>query len=176
MHGDRLQIIPPYYEKLTINSCRSVQKVSFSIMQPQRQTTYLLSYAPSDDSDQPAQARNLIRLFTRCNLNSQWCKVSSCGRRSDQTVCQTIRFLVVQWDANHPASFAPSDQDLLPSGHMMFDLCVINQVISYICIGRVTGLRSTVMVLSRRPQDIPAVLGSVTRPVRNCLINDSFTD
>ena len=33
--------------------------------------------APSEDSDQPAHARSLIRIFTRRFLDSQGCKVSS---------------------------------------------------------------------------------------------------
>ena len=37
--------------------------------------------APSEDSDQPAHARSLIRIFTRRFLDSQGCKVSSRWQR-----------------------------------------------------------------------------------------------
>ena len=40
--------------------------------------TYLRTCAPSEDSDQPAHSRSLIRIFTERILDSQGCKVSSC--------------------------------------------------------------------------------------------------
>ena len=43
---------------------------------PQRQIC-----ASSDDSDQPARSRSLIRIFTGHILDSQGCKLSSCGQR-----------------------------------------------------------------------------------------------
>ena len=42
---------------------------------------YLRIFAHSEDSDQPAHSRRLIRIFTVRILNSQGCKVSSCGQR-----------------------------------------------------------------------------------------------
>ena len=38
---------------------------------------YLRTRAPSEDSDQTAHSRSLIRIFTGRNLDSQGCKVSS---------------------------------------------------------------------------------------------------
>ena len=43
--------------------------------------TYIRTYAPSEDSDQPAHSRSLIRIFRKCILANQGCKVSSCGQR-----------------------------------------------------------------------------------------------
>ena len=47
-------------------------------VQLQRQKKRLRTCAPSEDSDQPAHSRSLIRIFTWCILDSQGCKVSSC--------------------------------------------------------------------------------------------------
>ena len=55
------------------SSCRTVE--------PQHQKTYLQTYAPSEDSDQPAHSRRLIRIFTGRIFDSQECKVSSCLKR-----------------------------------------------------------------------------------------------
>ena len=43
--------------------------------------------APSEDSDQPAHSRSLIRIFTVRILHSQGCKVSSCGQRRLKSDC-----------------------------------------------------------------------------------------
>ena len=51
------------------------------IYELQRQKAYLLTYVPSEDSDQPAHSRSLNRLFTRHILDSQGSKVSSCIQR-----------------------------------------------------------------------------------------------
>ena len=58
--------------------------VSFEQLGPglQSQKTYLLTCAPSEDSDQPAHSRSLIRIFTERILDSQGCKVSSCGQKT----------------------------------------------------------------------------------------------
>ena len=40
------------------------------LFEPQRQKTYFQTCAPSEDSDQPAHARSLIRIFTRRFLDS----------------------------------------------------------------------------------------------------------
>ena len=52
-----------------LNSLRLCLKITFSldaapVHEPQRQKTYLLPCAPSEDSDQPAHSRSLIRIFT----------------------------------------------------------------------------------------------------------------
>ena len=39
---------------------------------------YLLTCVSSEDSDQPSHTHSLIRIFTRCILDSQGCQVSSC--------------------------------------------------------------------------------------------------
>ena len=41
--------------------------------EPQRRETYLRTCAPSEDSDQPAHSRRLIRIFTGRKLDSQEC-------------------------------------------------------------------------------------------------------
>ena len=51
------------------------------IYDPQRQKTYLSICAPSEDSDQTAHSRSLIRIFTGRILDNQRCKVSSCGQQ-----------------------------------------------------------------------------------------------
>ena len=48
--------------------------------EPQYQITYPRTCAHSEDSDQPAHLRSLIR-NRLCILNSQGCNVSSCGQR-----------------------------------------------------------------------------------------------
>ena len=50
-------------------------------MEPQRQKTYLRTCAASEDSDQPAHSRSLIRIFTRRILDSQGCICFSCGQQ-----------------------------------------------------------------------------------------------
>ena len=47
----------------------------------QPQITYLLICSPSEDSDQTAHSRSLIRIFTWCILDSQGFKFSLCGQR-----------------------------------------------------------------------------------------------
>ena len=47
----------------------------------QRQNTYLRTCALSEDSDQPAHSRSLIRIFTEHILDSQGCNISSYGQR-----------------------------------------------------------------------------------------------
>ena len=54
---------------------------------PQCQKTYLLTCAPSKDSDQPAHSRSLIRIFTRHILDRQGCKVSSHRQRGLWSIC-----------------------------------------------------------------------------------------
>ena len=54
----------------------SVIKVHLESIKEQSQKTYLLTGAHSEDSDQPAPSRSLIRIFTGRFVNSQECKVS----------------------------------------------------------------------------------------------------
>ena len=49
--------------------------------------TYLLTCAPSEDSDQFAHSCSLIRIFTGRILDSQGCNVSSCGQRRLIRLC-----------------------------------------------------------------------------------------
>ena len=44
------------------------------------QKMYILTCAPSEDSDQPALSRSLIRIISGRILDRQGCKVSSCGK------------------------------------------------------------------------------------------------
>ena len=50
------------------------------INEPWRQKTYLRTCALSEDSDQPAHLRSLIRIFTGRNWDTQGCKVYSYGQ------------------------------------------------------------------------------------------------
>ena len=63
----------------------STSKGNLSILialnEPQSPESYLRACAPSEDSDQPARSRRLIRIFAGHILDSQGCKVSSCGER-----------------------------------------------------------------------------------------------
>ena len=47
--------------------------------------------APSEDSDQPAHPRRLIRIFTGRILDRQECKVSSCGQRGLWSDCVGVQ-------------------------------------------------------------------------------------
>ena len=53
----------------------------FSLYEAQRQKTYFLTCAPSEELDQPALSRSLIRIFTGCILDNKECILSSCGQR-----------------------------------------------------------------------------------------------
>ena len=57
------------------------------LYETQRQKTYLQKCALSDDSDQTAHSRSLIRIFTERFLNRQGCKVSSCRQRRRLSGC-----------------------------------------------------------------------------------------
>ena len=48
----------------------------FIYFEHQSQKTYLLTCAPSEDSDKPVHWHSLIRIFTRRILDSRGCKVS----------------------------------------------------------------------------------------------------
>ena len=51
------------------------------------QKMYLRTCVPSEDSDQPAHSRSLIRIFTGRIFDSQGCKVSSCEERRFWSDC-----------------------------------------------------------------------------------------
>ena len=53
----------------------------------QHQKTFLWTCAASKVSDQPAHLHSLIRIFTGHILDSNGCKVSSCGQQRLGSVC-----------------------------------------------------------------------------------------
>ena len=63
------------------DDCFPKTNVSSEINGPQRQKTYIRTSAPSEDSDQTAHSRSLIRIFSGHILDSQGCKVSSYRQR-----------------------------------------------------------------------------------------------
>ena len=60
---------------------------SHLIYEQQHEKTHLRTCPPSEDSDQPAHSRSLIRIFTGRILDSQGCKVSPCGQRRLKSDC-----------------------------------------------------------------------------------------
>ena len=60
-------------------SCQFTLQPSF--IEPYRKKTYLRTFVPSEDSDQPAHLCSLTRIFTLRLLDSQGCKVSPWGQR-----------------------------------------------------------------------------------------------
>ena len=65
---------------------------------PQGQKPCLRTCAPSEDSDQPAHSRSLIRIFTERILDSQGYTVSSCGQRWLWSNCADAQTdLSVRW-------------------------------------------------------------------------------
>ena len=69
------------------------------LQEPQRQETYLHTRAPSEDSDQPAHSRSLIRIFTGRILDSQGYKVFfSCRQRRLCSDCADAQaYLNLRW-------------------------------------------------------------------------------
>ena len=66
--------------------------------EPQRQNAYLQTCAPSEDSDQPAHSRSLIKIFSMRTFDSQGCKVSPCGQRRLWLVCTDAQAdLCIHW-------------------------------------------------------------------------------
>ena len=62
---------------------------------------YLWTCAPSEDSDQTAHSRSLIRIFTGRILDRQGCKVSSCGQRRLWSDCKDAQAeLSLRWTHN----------------------------------------------------------------------------
>ena len=56
------------------------------------------TYAPSEDSDQTAHSRSLIRIFTGRILDSEGCKVSSCCQRRLWSDCADAQAdLILCW-------------------------------------------------------------------------------
>ena len=62
---------------------------TFCIIRTPKWEMYLWTCAPSEDSDQLAHSRSLIRIFTGRILDSQGCKVSSLG-------AQKVHFLTLR--------------------------------------------------------------------------------
>ena len=72
------------------NACLLLRLTWFEL---QNHKTYLRTCTLSEDSDQTAHSRSLIWIFIERILNSQGCKVSSCGQwrlRSDCADAQNI--------------------------------------------------------------------------------------
>ena len=67
-------------QKISLCFSRHYRLVISSAFESSRQKTYRQTIAPSDDSDQDAHSRSLIRIFTERILYSQGCTVSSCGQ------------------------------------------------------------------------------------------------
>ena len=81
------RLLIKWYLKWMLESARLVQQTWIDGQISQRQNkvqpqiTYLLICSPSEDSDQTAHSRSLIRIFTWCILDSQGFKFSLCGQR-----------------------------------------------------------------------------------------------
>ena len=94
-------------------------------MEPWRQKAYIQTCAHSEDSDQPAHSRSLIRIFTGRILDSQGCEDSSCGQRrlwSDRAEAQSD--LSFRWvHKTRGTFFHVTDQLLKPSGDSTKSRC-----------------------------------------------------
>ena len=67
-----------------------------------------LNMCASEDSDQPAHSRSLIRIFTGRILDSQGCKVSSCGQRRPWSDCADAQAdLSLRWAHVRRFVFSP---------------------------------------------------------------------
>ena len=78
-----------------------------ALFEPPRLKSYLRIYAPSEDSDQPAHSRSLIRIFRGHFLDSQGCNVSLRGHRilwSDCTSAQAE--LRLRWTLRSEGTFS----------------------------------------------------------------------
>ena len=62
-----------------------------NVITPQRKKTYSWTSAPSKYSNQIAHLRNLMRNFTGHFLDSQRCKVSSCGQQRLWSNCADMQ-------------------------------------------------------------------------------------
>ena len=92
---------------LVIQHCTKIHELSIygdgSTMvskEPQRQKIYLRKCVPSEDSDQTARSRSLIRIFAGRILDSQGRKVSSCKDPTVRIVGRTsqkVRFITLQF-------------------------------------------------------------------------------
>ena len=74
--------------------CMVPQQSNFEL---QRQNPYRRTLASSEDSNQPARMRRLIRIFTGGILDNQGCKVSSCGQRRLRSDCADVSRYVFKW-------------------------------------------------------------------------------
>ena len=79
------QVVPPFQKNfLSTGYCSENCITKVILLGPQvTSETYLRTCAPSEDTDQPAHSRNLIRIFTTRIFDSQRCKISSCRQRRE---------------------------------------------------------------------------------------------
>ena len=104
------------------------------LLEPQRQTTSLRTCAPSEDSDQPAHWRSLIRIFSGCILNRQWCSSSSCGQRrlwSDCADAQSDLCLRLAYMSEDTFSHVVAHYICMISCFVIICLCIITIRHSY---------------------------------------------
>ena len=72
-----------------------------------RQNMYLWTRAPSEDSDQTAQSRSLIRIFTGRSLHSQGSDVSFCEQRRPWSDCVDAQsYLNLRWAHMSESTFS----------------------------------------------------------------------
>ena len=72
--------------------------LSLNWYEPKRQETTLRTCALSEDSDQTAYSRSLIRIFTGRDLDSQECNVSTCGQQRLWPDCADVQAdLSLRW-------------------------------------------------------------------------------
>ena len=78
------------HARMTVFPCIRLQWIECysEKFQAQSQKTNLRTCAPSEDSDQPAHSRRLIRIFAERILDSRWCKniLYAGNKYSDQSV------------------------------------------------------------------------------------------
>ena len=76
--------------------CLDLEHVT--LFEPQRQKRYHWAWVSSEDSDELAHTARLIRIFTVRILNSQGCKVSSCGQWRPWSDCaKALADLSLRW-------------------------------------------------------------------------------
>ena len=113
-----------------------------------RQKTYIRTCAPSEDSDQPAHSRSLIRIFPGHFLDSQLCKVSSCGQRLLKLDCvDTQAGLNPRWALMSKRTFSQVVAHMFSHSGC---LCVMNkEFITMLCIcSTLRGLMFLFMIRS----------------------------
>ena len=67
-----------FSQNITIHDLLVPTKIQRNMYEQKSQKMYLRTCVPSEDSDQTAHLRSLIRIFTGLILESQGCKASSC--------------------------------------------------------------------------------------------------